>query len=479
MNRKLNFPTMMLIASILFGLTSQCEMGIEEMNSEEVISEEVNSEQDSLVTGDSLKTEISNCECDFTVDEHLTDGEALNVQPGDVICLKGNFTYDRLLFRNIVGTRSQPVIIRNDGGVASIYSNEHYGMKFENSKNFKLLGNGSTDEYGIKVTTEKGFYVTMEMFTTDFEISRIEVAGANANGLGDRSGFAGIGVKTSPYQDCELFKDPTRQAWIMRNVNIHDNYVHDIGGEGIYMGHGFYNGRTESSCSNITYSHSIQGVRITNNLIENVGYDGIQIKNADSDVEVSLNTIRNYGTKDNNAHNEGLFIGEGTTGKFFKNIIDTGTGNGCQIQGMGNLTIYNNLFINSGGNGIYASSGPHAFRISDGFFHIYNNTIYNSAEYGFIFHNNDGGVKRFANNLIVKAGTLTKQSAEVEMENNLLTNDVASILFLNVAKKNLHLKVGSPGIDAGTDLSGHGVNVGFDGKSRPRGIAYDIGAYEY
>lgn len=468
MKRILNFSAVMLIAFIVLGLTSQCEMGLEEIDS-----------QESLALEKTLVTAKSTCNCDFTVDGYVTDGEILNVKPGDVICLKGGETYDRLVFRNIVGTKREPVIIRNCGGVANIYSKEAFGLKFENSKNFKLSGDGTKDKYGIKVTTEKGFYVTMEMFTTDFEISKLEVVGPTANGLGDRSGFAGIGAKTSPYQDCDLFRDPSRQAWVMRNVKIHHNYIHDTGGEGIYMGHGFYKGRKESKCGSMTYSHSIQGVRIYDNLIENVGYDGIQIKNADRDVEVYGNIIRNYGTKNTSPHNEGLFIGEGTTGKFYKNIIETGSGNGCQIQGLGNITLFNNVFINSGENGIYAAYGEFATRLDNGFFHIFNNTIYNSKEYGFVFHNDLGGPKRFVNNLVVKAGTLTKKSANVEMKNNLLTNDALSMLFSNLLRNNLHLKFGSPGIDAGANLSGFGVMTDFDGKPRPSGKAFDIGAYEY
>lgn len=470
MKKGMNFSAMMLIAMLVAFLTSQCDMGIEETDIEEPMGE----------LAMAPFTISSACSyCDHVVNGYLTDGKALNIKPGDIICLDGGVTYDRLVFRNIVGTKSQPIIIRNCGGVAKIYSKEAFGIKFENSKDFKLSGDGTSDKYGIKVTTEKGFYVTMELFTTDFEISKVEVAGAFANGLGDKSGFAGIGVKTSPYQDCDLFKDPTRKAWIMRNIKIHHNYVHDIGGEGIYMGHGFYKGRLESQCTSITYSHSIQGVRIYDNLIQNVAYDGIQIKNADSDVEVYRNTIRNYGTKNVDTHNEGLFIGEGTTGKFYRNTVDTGTGNGSQIQGIGNLTVFDNVFINSGQNGIYGCYGDYVTRLSDGYFHIFNNTIYNSSEIGFVFHNDLGGPKRFHNNLIVKAGTLTKKSANVEMINNILTNDESSMLFSNVAGKNLRLKVGSPAIDAGVNLTGYGVTFDFDGKPRPSGSALDIGAFEY
>ena len=371
--------------------------------------------------------------CDFIVWEYETNGSELGIKPGDVICLSAFKNYNRLLFTHIVGTEEKPVIIRNCGGTAKVYSKAGFGIKFENSKHFKVLGDGGHDKFGIRISTEKGFFLTMEKFSSNFEIARVEIAGPVENGLGNESGFAGIGVKTSPYQDCELFADSTRTAWVMRDVRIHHNYIHDTGGEGLYIGHGFYKGRKEKQCDSVTYSHSIKGVRIHNNLIENIGYDGIQIKNADEDVAVYGNVIRNYGTKNNGPHNEGLFIGEGTTGKFYENLVDTGTGNGCQIQGMGNLDITNNVFINSGENGIYAAHGSQVIRVKGGYFNISDNTIYNSAKAGFVFYNNDGGPKIFANNKVVLAGTLNKKGAVVEMKDNLFTNEAGKVADIQKA----------------------------------------------
>ena len=68
---------------------------------------------------------------------------------------------------------------------------------------------------------------------------------------------------------------------------------------------GFYLGRVESSCKIgdeedwvTTYSHSIKRLRVFNNLLENIGYDGFQVKNADENAENYNNVVRNYGTVD-------------------------------------------------------------------------------------------------------------------------------------------------------------------------------------
>lgn len=367
-------------------------------------------------------------ECDFIVGAFPIDGDQLQVKPGDVICLSSDRVYERITFKNLLGTPEEPIIIRNCGGKARIYSTQAFGVKFQHSAFFKLTGEGGSDSFGIEISTEKGFYLTMEGFTTNFEISHLEIAGPTAPGMEGRSGFAGIGVKTSPYENCELFGDPTREAWILRDIRIHHNYIHDTGGEGLYIGHGFYKGQVDIKCPGLgeRYSHAIKGVRIYENLIENTGYDGIQIKNADEDVKVYHNIIRNYGTKCNPIHNEGLFIGEGTTGEFYGNMIDSGTGNGLQIQGIGNLNIHNNVIHRAGENGIYASHGSYVVRWPDGFFDIHHNVITYAQKDGFVFYNKDGGLKKFSQNMILYAGGQATKGGPVEYDENYFSNDSGS-----------------------------------------------------
>ena len=50
-------------------------------------------------------------------------------------------------------------------------------------------------------------------------------------------------------------------------------------------------------------------------------------------------------------------------------------------------------------------------------------------------------------------------------------------LFVNPAANDYRLKAGSPAIDAGTTLAD--VTIDLDGKTRPIGAAFDIGAYEF
>lgn len=62
-------------------------------------------------------------------------------------------------------------------------------------------------------------------------------------------------------------------------------------------------------------------------------------------------------------------------------------------------------------------------------------------------------------------------------QHSLVSTNAASQLFRDITNWDLHLKLGSIAIDAGT--STNAPSVDYDGLSRPQGKGYDIGAYEF
>ncbi len=65
---------------------------------------------------------LADCGCDYVVKsgQHKIDGKVLGIGPGDVVCLKGGTYSGSIRFDNIVGTASNPVIIKNCDGQAVI-----------------------------------------------------------------------------------------------------------------------------------------------------------------------------------------------------------------------------------------------------------------------------------------------------------------------------------------------------------------------
>ena len=71
-----------------------------------------------------------------------------------------------------------------------------------------------------------------------------------------------------------------RQTFIQKQTRIHNNYLHSIYGEGLYVGSSLYKGREEPDCasgSEYIYAPLLEGVEIYKNIIDSTGMDGIQI----------------------------------------------------------------------------------------------------------------------------------------------------------------------------------------------------------
>src|SRR5215212_5337063 len=76
--------------------------------------------------------------CDYIVKGYHNKFTTM-VKPGQVICFDAAIRYGTVLLTDIKGTRENPIIIRNCGGVAKITSSGAFGLKFEQSQNFKLV----------------------------------------------------------------------------------------------------------------------------------------------------------------------------------------------------------------------------------------------------------------------------------------------------------------------------------------------------
>jgi hypothetical protein len=424
-------------------------------------------------------TSTTLCGCTYTVPATAStvDGKAMNFKPGAVICLSATVKYKNLQFKNLLGSASQPIIIKNCGGTVTLNATGlSFGLKFVNSKYFRVTGGNTPNVYGIKINNGH-IGMSLEYLSTNFEVDHVETAYA---------GFAGIMAKTDPGCDNATI----RENFTMYNVSFHDNYVHHCAGEGLYIGNSFYEG-AKTSCGT-RLPHEIHNAKIYNNVIKYSGWEGIQLGCATKGAAVYNNTIENFGTKNITSQNNGVQLGVGTGGVFYNNFIKNGPGNGLIVLGLGDNVIHNNVIVNVGTNGIFCDD-----RYSPGTgFKFLNNTIVNPQGDGIrLYADRTNLYNIIYNTIVVNPGSYTTYSyprtsadayvyklsskVKVQTSNNYFTRSITALKFINSGANNYRLYSSSPAVNKGRSISTYNIPTDFYKQARLKGSAYDIGASEY
>jgi hypothetical protein len=424
--------------------------------------------------------------CTFVVPNNMNiiDGAALGLKPGAVICLDAARTYSTtpLRFMNLNGTAENPIYITNCGGTArvSVPSTLSYVMKIESSKHFRITGGDIKGNYGLKLSGAKTMGISVEKLSTNFEIDHVEIHSI---------GFAGIMAKTDP--GCDLAT--TRGYFTMRDSKIHHNYVHDTGGEGLYVGNSFYANGASTSCG-LRLPHDVVNMKIYSNVVKNTAWEGIQLGCAVSGAEVHNNYVENAGSANVHGQNNGIQLGEGTGGKCYNNFIKTVKGNGIIALGLGDNLVFNNIIVNTGQAGIFCDD---RYTTGTGFKFI-NNSIANSGTEGIkIYADNAQLINVVKNNFISNPANYSLY----ENDKTARTGDDAFLYLLSSSVKcrisnnyyDLHTTLSNylqfnnlgnilnicPVKNKGTDVRPYGVTFDFTMKPRPYNGGFEIGALEY
>lgn len=457
---------------ILVGLFFQCSEEDLLLTSSDTISA-------TSADGTTSTSTTGDCGCTYTVPvtAYRIDAQALGLKPGAVICLKAGVAYKQLVFKNVRGTAAAPITIKNCGGTAVVNgSTQWFGIRTEYSSFFRITGGNTNGAYGIRITGGRQS-LHLDGLTTNVEVDHVEIS---------NSGFAGVMAKTDP--SCN---DATvRGNFVMRDVRLHHNYVHDTGAEAFYVGHGNYNTGISTSCG-MRLPHTLEGVKIHNNVIKNSGWESIQVASTPEGAEVYNNRIENYGVKNTQYQNHGVQFGEGGVAKFHGNLIKGGKGNGVMIIGNAQNFAYNNIIVNTGGHGIFADD-----RTATGVgFKFINNTIVNSGLDGIRLYADNVAMNLVFNNVIVNPKSfatykyprtgndayvyLLSKSVKIQSLNNFFNRDVNAAKFVSASTFNFALQSSSPAVNKGTTIAAYNVPLDFALKPRLKGVAYDIGAHEY
>lgn len=436
-----------------------------------------------------------NCGCTHNLNPSATntvfDGSTANppVGPGSVVCLNAG-KFNRIILKNFIGTAQNPVVLKNCGGIADIELDASITasvLDIRTSRYLKISGLGQTGiQYGIKVHGGLDSGLTVGYLSSDVEIEGVEVYD---------KGFAGIMIKTDP--SCA---NPAtwRENFKMYNISVHHNYVHDVDGEGFYIGNSFYvtGPASTSACvvgseTLLKKAHIIEGVQVYNNIVKRTGCEGIQVGSAPINCTIHDNIIDKTGLSPfANYQNNGLQIGNGTGGLVYNNFIRDAPGNGISCLGIGDNFLYNNVIINTGygapytgsttyGSAIFMDEQAHEAAILGSGMKVVNNTVINPTENAFRVYNNRIANTLIQNNLVIKSGAkpyvFKLDTDVVTVENtNLYYPTIPVGLFEDEANDDYRIKSGSTAAGTGTATTALGFNYDINNTIRTNN---DLGAF--
>ena len=195
--------------------------------------------------------------------------------------------YKTILLGNLpVRTAERPLVITNLGGQVKVGGKAaNYVFSLQGGKNWILTGRydptSKTGDAGFRGHLEGGFAkssgtygifvddafskdglsgIVVSNKASDFELDALEVA---------RAEFAGISAKTD--------NDGTAT---MRNVKLHDTYIHDVGSEGIYFG-----------STQAQPQHTFENLHVYDNRIVRTGTEALQVGQLGPGCEVDHNVL--------------------------------------------------------------------------------------------------------------------------------------------------------------------------------------------
>lgn len=263
---------------------------------------------------------------------YIKDATGRGWRGGDTVKIMAG-TYSVIEIDSFRGDPCRPIIIINSGGLVNVTGS----IRLQSDVRYvQFLGSGTPGiPYGFKC---KNFALNRFI---DFTMDRIE-CGPNLPDATGYKGGVGIYAKQDPYID-----KPWTQygAYTSSKLTINNCYVHDVDGEGMYVGHTAPDGDPYNS--QLT-PQRMDSVTISNCIVERTGWDAIQLSNARSGNKIFGNRITDFGKLDLDGQRAGIISGGNTQSDVYNNTITLGTGNGIQFFGYGKMNCYGNTITNVG-----------------------------------------------------------------------------------------------------------------------------------
>ncbi|MBV9960831.1 MAG: right-handed parallel beta-helix repeat-containing protein, partial [Parafilimonas sp.] len=263
------------------------------------------------------------------------NGNNFSYSPGDTLVLSGTWSYCTL--EDFYGTPNNYVIVINQGGQVTLSS----GFSFTNCRFLKLLGTGSSDKYGFRIsqTVNDGVGITVTGRSSHIDISNVDIYNKTY----------GYWVK----QEASCIDSLQFPNWVINNISIHDGRIKKTNQEGLYLGSTDPNGLRALICSGLTIFPKplrLGNIKVYNMIIDSTYRSGIQLSCASQgNNEIYNNTISNCGYEYvSNGQGSGISLGGYTQANLHDNTITNTYTMGISSLGAGPLTIKNNIVKNSG-----------------------------------------------------------------------------------------------------------------------------------
>ncbi|MDB5203676.1 MAG: hypothetical protein JWQ27_3085 [Ferruginibacter sp.] len=242
---------------------------------------------------------------------------------GDTVKITGT-SYSVIEFYNVGGDACRDLVIMPQSTV----STPIFRIKGK-SHNIKIWG--GKQQYGIKINGSLAITKS-----TNIWADNIEAFGGS------------IGVYCK--QDYDASDPETWQpGYVMSKMRFTNLYIHDVDGEGFYVGHTSPDGKEYNGVNYVPIR--LDSVEISNCLVERTQWDGIQVSNARNGLKIFNNTVRDYGMLNLSSQQAGIILGSNTNGDVYNNTVIGGTGNGIELFGYGVIKCYNNTLENCGSDG--------------------------------------------------------------------------------------------------------------------------------
>lgn len=419
---------------------------------------------------------------DHRVSAQTPTFECSSARPGDTVTLASG-TRGPLTIRNCGGTAANPITVRNDPSgtgpvVVQRTSSETGGFVFTCANCVGVMIDGTAKwsgapdrtTYGIKITTTGGGGPSA--FLKLSGISRfVTVRGVEVDGKWPSQAKNGIGISLN---DHSKTASGNPGIWY-EGITIENNYVHNTQGEGLYIGPNWYQGGLP-----------LRNIEIRDNIVEDTGWDGIQVKSAIGGTNlIHHNVIRRVGKETDHGQLTGISLLDGT-GRIYNNWVEQSGDAGIRhflqylprSYGDQLCEIYNNVIVDPGqvgstpGHGIASNNKNGAARPMA---RIYQNTVVGARDSG-IFVGGEASDGFVRDNLVANASSKPISAPASVSELNNRVGAVSQMGFVDPGARDFRLGPDSPARNAGSNTF---PTVDFDDVSRPQDGQADQGAFEY